>query len=74
MTVAGPVAWEDTLKRGRQGSLLNPDSYSWALGTTKYWKLVVQAASCAVSPARRHETRKLQEGCLQEPLPGGYLR
>ncbi|KAM9623959.1 uncharacterized protein ACIBXB_018333 [Morphnus guianensis] len=71
MTVPGPTAWKDPLKRGKQESFPKPASYSWTLGTSKYWKLVIQAASCRVSPAQRHEMQRLQEGCVQEPIPRG---
>lgn len=70
-TVPGPTAWKHTLKRGKRESFPKPVSYSWTLGTSKYWKLVIQAASCTVSPAQRHEMQRLQEGCVQEPIPRG---
>lgn len=70
-TVPGPTSWKDNLKRGKQESLPKPASYSWTLGTSKYWKLMIQTTSCAVSPPRCHETQRLQEGHVQEPFPRG---
>lgn len=67
MTMPGPTAFKKRQTRvSSKACFLQLDP-----GDHQVPELVIQASSCAVSPAQYHNTGRPQEGCVQEPFSRG---